>query len=264
MENVAPCPGDDSTAAAPPWASATARTIASPSPEPSLVGIEAHARLEDAQLVLDGNASARVRDGDDHRPCTRACSNEDVARPARPPTRRSRSGCPPPVVTGPGRLARAGDRRPAPCELALRRGWRSWPRLGRRPPTSTSSSRREPRSASASIRSMLRHAASERSTSVRNEASSSPPILTALDDRSECSCRAAHLVHHESQLLALIRRRHVVRAAMRSSAHAAVSLSIGSGPEACAWMDGTSSSVPTFPAATSALRRSHRGSFRGT
>ena len=141
------------------------------------------------------NASTRVRDGPI---LVRASARAPTSTrpPARPPTRRSRSGCPPPVETGPGRLARAGDRRPAPCELALRRGVALRAASRTRFATSTSSSRREPRSASVSIRSILRHAASESSTSVRSEAGSTPPCADA-DDRGERSCRAAHLVHHE-------------------------------------------------------------------
>ena len=232
MENVAPCPGDDSTAAAPPWASATARTIASPSPEPSLAGSRrtpgSKMRTwsstgmpppESVTVTITVLASARAPTSTS--PSGPAADTAFSIRLSTACRNRTRSPC------TCGRSRSSSVRTRAPPRVALRAASRTTFA------TSTSSRRREPRSASASIRSILRHAASERSTSVRNEASSSPPILTAPTIAASAAVGAAHLVHHECQLLGLIRRRHVVRAAMRSSAQAAVSLSIGSCPEAC-------------------------------
>ena len=81
--------------------------------------------------------------------------------------------------------------------------------------------------------------------------------------RRERSDGAANLVHEKREPIAIRRCTHV-RSAMRSSAQRAVSRSIGSSPSASSPTASTRFDEPTLPAATSAFRRSHRASFRGT
>ncbi len=232
MENVAPCPGDDSTAAAPPWASATARTIASPSPEPSLAGSRRTPGSKMRTWSSTGMPPPESVTVTITVPAVRACFNEYVAlRPG------SRHGVLDQVVHS---LSQPDPVALHVREIAvqLRADSRSAEggAQGRVSDDVRDVDLLEAERAEISVREYPLDTATrcKREVDERPERGAVEPTdPDRADDRGERSCGAAHLVHHECQLLGLIRRRHVVRAAMRSSAQAAVSLSIGSCPEAC-------------------------------
>ena len=85
-----------------------------------------------------------------------------------------------------------------------------------------------------------------------------------LGDRRQRRDGAPHLMHENGESLAVQVRGHSCRSANRPTAQRAASLSIGSSSSTYRANVGPSSTAPTFPAATSALRRSQRASLRGT